>query len=146
MLLLLFGLSDMSHSLQSHGLQHAMPLYPSPSPKVCPSSCPLHQWCHPAISSSDIPFSFCPQSFPTSGTLPMSWLYRIVFGCTRWLKYWIFNFGISPFNEYSALISLKIDWFQFPCCPRDSSQVFSSTIVGRYQFFITPPSLWSCSS
>ena len=61
-----------SNSLWSHGLQHARPPCPSPSPKVCPSSCPLHQWCHPAISSSNTLFSFCPQSFPASGTFPMS--------------------------------------------------------------------------
>ena len=43
--------------------------------QVCPISCPLHRWSHPAISSSDTPFSFCPQSFPASGTFPMSWLF-----------------------------------------------------------------------
>ena len=47
----------------------------SPSPEVCSSSCPLHQWCHPAVSSSDTFFSFCPQSFATSGTFPMSWVF-----------------------------------------------------------------------
>ena len=51
------------------------PPCPSPSPRVCPSSCPLHQWRHPAISSSDTLFSFCLQSFPVSGTFPMSWLF-----------------------------------------------------------------------
>ena len=54
--------------------RHARPLCPSSSPKVCPSSCPLHRWWYPAISSSDTLFSFCPQSFPASGTLPMSQL------------------------------------------------------------------------
>ena len=53
--------------------RRARPLCPSPSPKACPSSCPWHQWCHPAISSSDTLFS-CPQSFPASGTFPMSQL------------------------------------------------------------------------
>ena len=57
--------------LQPHGLEHARPPCPSPSPGVCPSSCPLHQSCHPAISSSDALFSFCPQSFPASGTFPI---------------------------------------------------------------------------
>ena len=61
--LLLFSPPVMSDSFWPHGLQHTRPLCPSPSPKVCPSSCPLHQWCHPAISSSDALF-FCPQSFP----------------------------------------------------------------------------------
>ena len=58
-----------------HGLQHTRPLCPSPSPKVCPNACPFHQWCHPAISSSDTLFSFCPQSFLGSGIFPMSWLF-----------------------------------------------------------------------
>ena len=64
---------------------------------------------------------------------------------SRWPKYWSFNFIISPFNEYAALISLKSNWFWLPCYPRDS-QVFSSTIVGKYQFFIAPPPLQSRSS
>ena len=50
-------------------------LLPSPSPGVCPSSCSLHQWCHPAISNSDALFYFCPQFFPASGSFPMSWLF-----------------------------------------------------------------------
>ena len=74
-LLLLFSHPVMSNSFWPHGLQHARPSCPSKSPGVCPSSCLLHQWCHPAISSSDALFSFCPQSFPASGTLPMSQLF-----------------------------------------------------------------------
>ena len=74
-LLLFFSPPVMSDSLQPHGLQHTRPPYPLPSPKVCPSSCPLHQWCHPAISSSDALFSFCPQSFPVSGMFPVSRLF-----------------------------------------------------------------------
>ena len=65
-LLLLFSRPVVSDSLWPHGLQQAMPPCPSPSPGVCLTSCPLHQWCHPAISSSDALFSFCPQSFPAS--------------------------------------------------------------------------------
>ena len=65
----------MSNSLWPHGLQHGRPLCPSPSPEVCPSSCPLHQWCHPAISSSDVLFSFCRQSFPAPQTFPMSQIF-----------------------------------------------------------------------
>ena len=70
---LLFSCLVVSNSLWSHGQQHTRP--PSPSPKACPSSCPLHQWCHPAISSSDALFSFCPPSFPASGTFPVSQLF-----------------------------------------------------------------------
>ena len=55
-------------SLWSHGLQHARPSCPSPSPRVCSNSCPLSQWCHPTILSSIIPFSSCLQSFPASGS------------------------------------------------------------------------------
>ena len=62
----------LSDSLKPHGVQHARPPCPLPSPKVCPSSYPLHQWCHSAISSSDTLFFFSPQSFPASETFPMS--------------------------------------------------------------------------
>ena len=68
---LLFSWPDVFSSLQTHGLQHTRPPCPSPSPKVCPSSCPLHWWCCPALSSSDALLS-CPQSCPASGTFPMS--------------------------------------------------------------------------
>ena len=59
-------------TLQAHGLQHARTPCPSPTPGVYPNSCPLSQWCHPTISSSDIPFSSCLQSFPASGSFQMS--------------------------------------------------------------------------
>ena len=91
-------------TLQPHGLQWARPPCRSSSPEVCPSSCPLHQWCHPANSSSDALFS-CPQSFPPSGTLPMIRLFTTNDQ----------NIGasacISPSNEYSGLICLKFEWF-----------------------------------
>ena len=64
-------------TLCHHGLQHARPPCSLPSLEICPSSCPLHQLCHPAISSSDALFSFCPQSFPASGTFPMSQLFAL---------------------------------------------------------------------
>ena len=62
-------------SLPSHEKQHARPPCPSPTPRVHPNPCPLRQWCHPAISSSVVPFSSCPQSFPASGSLQMSQLF-----------------------------------------------------------------------
>ena len=65
----------MSNSLPPHELQHARLLCPSLSTKVCSNSCPLSQWCHPTILSSAAPFSSCPQSFPESGSFPMSWLF-----------------------------------------------------------------------
>ena len=102
----LFSRSVMSDSLRSHGLQHARPPCPSPTPRVCPNSCPLSQWCHPIISSSVIPFSSCLQSFPVSGSFQgvESVLY------IRWPKYWSFSFNISPSNAHSGLISFRMDW------------------------------------
>ena len=71
-LLLLFNHLVVPDSLRHHGLQHARLPYPSPSPEVCSSSCPLHWWCHPTVSSSITLFSFCPQSFLASGTFQMN--------------------------------------------------------------------------
>ena len=96
----------MSDSLQPHGLQHARHPCLSPTPGACPNSRLLSQWCYPTITSSVIPFSSCLQSFPASGSFPMSQSLRI-----KWPKYWSFSFSISPSNEYSGLISFRIDWF-----------------------------------
>ena len=65
----------MSDSLRPHELQHARPPCPSPAPRVHSDSHPLSQWCYPAISSSVVPFSSCPQSLPASGSFPMSQLF-----------------------------------------------------------------------
>ena len=89
-----------------HGLQHARPPCPSPTSTAYPISYPLSRWCHPNISSSVISFSPCFQSFPSSGSFPMNRLFWI-----KWPKYWNFSFSISPSNEYSGLISFRIDWF-----------------------------------
>ena len=70
-----FSHSAVSNYLQPHGLQHTRPPCPSPTPRVCSNSCPLSQWCHPTIWSSVVPFSFCFQSFPASGSFPMSRLF-----------------------------------------------------------------------
>ena len=64
--------SVMSNSLRPHEPQHARPPCPSPTPGVHPNPCPLSWWCHPTISSSVVPFSSCPQSFPASGSFQMS--------------------------------------------------------------------------
>ena len=69
-----FSCSVVSNSLWPHELQHARPPCPSPIPRVYPNSCPLSRWCHPTSSSSVVPFS-CPQSFPASGSFPMSQLF-----------------------------------------------------------------------
>ena len=65
-------------------------------------SCPSSRWCHPAISSSVVPFSSCPQSFPASESFPM----RL---CMRWPKYWSFSFSIIPSKEHPGLI-FRMDW------------------------------------
>ena len=74
-LLLLFSHSVVSNSLWPHGIQHTRPPCPSLSPRICSNSCPLNQWHHPTISSSVVPFSSCPQSFPALGSLPVSQLF-----------------------------------------------------------------------
>ena len=88
---------SLSHVLPNK-LQNARLPCLSLSFRVCSNSCPLSQWCHPSISSS---VTSCPQSFPASGFFPESAL------CIRWSKYW--SFSISPSNEYSGLISFRID-------------------------------------
>ena len=70
-----FSRSVVCHSLWPHESQHARPPCPSPTPRVHPNSCPSSRWFHPAISSSVVPFSSCPQSFPASGSFPMSQLF-----------------------------------------------------------------------
>ena len=94
----------MSYSLRPCGLQHARLPCPSLSPGVCSSSCPLIWWCHPAISCSVVPFFSLPSVFLTisvfSGESGLS---------SSWLNYWSFSFSISPSNEYSGLISFRMD-------------------------------------
>ena len=70
-----FSRSAVSDSLWPHESQHPRPPCPSPTPGVHPNPCPLSRWCHPTISSSAVPFSSCPQSFPASGSFPMSQLF-----------------------------------------------------------------------
>ena len=70
-----FSHSAMSDSLRPHESQHAKPPCPSPTPRVYSNSCPSSRWCHPAISSSVVPFSSCPQSLPASGSFLMSQLF-----------------------------------------------------------------------
>ena len=72
--LVLFSRSVVSNSLQPHRLQHARLPWPSPAPWACSNSCPSSSWCHPTISTSVVHFSSCPQSFPASGSFPVSQL------------------------------------------------------------------------
>ena len=93
----------MSDSLRPQGLQHTRLLCPLISPRVCSNSCPLSQWCYLIISSSANPFFFCLQSFTEVFSNELA---RHI----RWPKYWSFSFSFSPSNEYSELISFRIDW------------------------------------
>ena len=96
-----FSCSAVSDSLRPHGLQHTRLSCQSPTPGDCPDSYPLSRWCHPIISSSVVPFSSCLQSFPASGSFPMS---QFITSSGQG-----FSFSISPSNEYSGLISFRID-------------------------------------
>ena len=139
MLLSLFSHPVMSDSLWLHGLQPARPPYPSLSPGVCQSSCPFHQWCHPAISASEALIPFCPQSFPALGTFSISWLF--VSGDQ--------NTGTSA---YASVLPMSIQsWFPLKLpglissLSKELSGVFSNTTVQKHQFFGTQLSLWSNS-
>ena len=96
--------SVVSHSLRPHGLQHTRPPCPSPTPGAYSNSCLLSRLCHPTISSSVVPFSSCLQSFPASGSFPMSQFFA------SGGQSWSFSFSISPSNEHSGLLSLRMDW------------------------------------
>ena len=91
--------------LRPHEPQHTRPPCPSPTPGVHPNPCPLSRWCHPTISSSVVPFSSCPPSFPASGSFLHESALRI-----KWLKCWCFGFNIHPSNKHPGLISFRMDW------------------------------------
>ena len=124
-----FSCSVMSDSLQPHESQHARPPGPSPTPGVYSNSCPSSQWCHPAISSSVVPFSSCPQSLPASGSFSVSQLFA-------WGGQ---SSGVSA--SVSALPMNTQDWspsgwtgwisLQF----KGLSRVFSNTTVQKHQVF-----------
>ena len=138
-LLFLFKQPVMSDSLWPHVLQHTRPPCPSPSPRVCPSSHSLPQSCHPAILSSEAFFSFCPQSFPASGTFAMSHLFASDdknTGASAQVLVLPVNIQGWSLLRLTGLISLL---------SKGLSVVFSSTTVWRYQLFGTLPSLWSRS-
>ena len=103
-----FSHSVMSYSLWPHRLQYSRLPCASPTPGVYSNSCPLSWWCHPTISSSVVPFSSCLQSFPASGSFQMSQFSHQV--AIRWPKDWSFSFSVNPSNEYSGLISSRMDW------------------------------------
>ena len=95
----------MCDSSRPHGLLHGRHPCLSLSPGICSNSFPLTRWCHLTVSSSAALFSFSLQSFPASGSFPM----RSLFASGGRPKYWSFSFNISPSNEYSGLISFRMD-------------------------------------
>ena len=134
-----FSWSFMSNFLSPHGLQHARLSCPSPPPRTCSNSCPESRWCHPTISSSVVTFFSCLQSFPASGSFPMSQLFPLggqSFGVSA-------SASVLPMNiqnwfslGLTGLISLQ---------SKGLSRVFSNTTVQKHQFFDAQPSLWSNS-
>ena len=124
-----FNHSVVSDSLWPHGLQHTRPPCPSPTPGACSNSCPLSRWCHPTISSSVVPFSSCPKSFPASGSFQTSQLFASggqsigVSASASVLPMNIQNW--SPLG-WTGLISLQ---------SKGLSRVFSNTTVQKHQFF-----------
>ena len=123
-----FGCSVMSDSLWPHGLQHARPPCPSPTPRVYSNLCPLSRWCHPTISSSVVPFSCCLQSFPASGSFPMSQF---------------FTSGGQSIGISASTLVLPMniqDWFplgwtgQISLQSKRLSRVFSNNTVQKHQF------------
>ena len=119
----------MSHSLRPHGLQHTRLPCPSPTPRVYSNSCPLSRWCHPAVSSSVVLFSSCPQSLPDSGSFPMSQLFS-------WGGQ---NIGVSasasvlPVNTQDWPPLGWTGWISLQS--KGLSRVFSNTTVQNHQFF-----------
>ena len=124
-----FSHSVMCDCLQPHEQQHAWPPCPSSTCGVYSNSCPLHWWCHPIISSSVIPFSSCLQSFPASGSFPMSQFFASAGQIT----------GISA---SASVLPMNIqDWFPLgwtgwiSLLSKGLSRVFSNTTVQKHQFF-----------
>ena len=126
-----FSRSVMSDSLRPHEAQHARPPCPSPTPGVHPNPRPLSRWGHPAISSSVVPFSSCPQSLPASESFPMS--LRM-----RWPKYWSFSFSIIPSKEHPGLISFRMDWLDLLAVQR--------TLKSLLQLHSSKASILRCSA
>ena len=134
-----FSRSVVSDYLWPHELQHTRPPCPSPTPRVYSNSCPSSRWYHPAISSSVVPFSSCPQSLPASGSFPVSQLFAWdgqSTGVSASASFLPKNTqGWSPL-EWTGWISLQ---------SKGLSRVFSNTTVQKHQFFGAQPSSQSNS-
>ena len=116
-------------TLRPHELQHARPPWTSPTPGVHQNSCASSRWCHPAISSSVVPFYSCPQSLLASESFPMSQLFT-------WGGQ---SIGVSASvsvlsNEHPGLVSFRMDWLDL-LQSKGFSRVFSNTTVQKHQFF-----------
>ena len=134
-----FRHSVVSDSLRPHELQHARPLCPSPAPRVHSDSRPSSQWCHPAISSSAVPFSSCPQSLPASNSFPMSQLFSWggqITGVSALASVLPKNTQDWSPSEWTGWISLQ---------SKGLSRVFSNTTFQKHQFFGAQPSSQSNS-
>ena len=124
-----FSRSVLSDSLRPHELQHARPPCPSQTPRVYSNSFPSSRWCHPAISSSVIPFSSCPQSFPASESFPMSQLFT-------WGGQSIevsASASVLPMNTQDWSPLGWTGWISLQS--KGLSRVFSKTTVEKHQFF-----------
>ena len=126
-----FSRSVMSNSLWPHELQHTRPPCPSPTPRVHSNSCPLSQWCHPAISSSIIPFSSCPQFFQVSGSFLMSQLFA-------WDGQSIGVSALASVLPQNTQDWSPLGWTGWICLQsKGLSRVFSNTTVQKHQFYST---------
>ena len=124
-----FSGSVVSNSLRPHESQHSRPSCPSPTPRVHSDSCPSSRWCHPATSSSIVPFSSCPQSLPASGSFPMNQLFAWggqSIGVSASTSVLAMNTQDSSPLEWTGWISLQ---------SKGLSRVFSNTTVQKHQFF-----------
>ena len=124
-----FSRSVVSDSLQPHELQHARPPCPSPTPGVHSDSRPSSPWCHPAISSSVIPFSSCPQSLPASGSFPMRQFFASggqSIGVSALASVLPMNIQDLFPLEWTGWVSLQ---------SKGLSRVFSNTTAQKHQFF-----------
>ena len=124
-----FSCSVVFSSLRPHELQHARPPCPSQTSGVYSNSCPLSRWCHPASSSSVVPFSSCPQSLPASGSFPMSQLFTWGGQSIRVSA----SPSVLPMNTQDWSPSGWTGWISLQS--KGLSRVFSNTIVQNHQFF-----------
>ena len=134
-----FSHSVVSDSLRPHESQHTRPPCPSPTPRVHSNSCPSSQWCHPATSSSVVPFSSCPQSLSVSESFPMGHLFA-------WSGQSTGVSVLASFLPKNTQDQFPLEWTGWISLQsKGLSRVFSNTTVQKHQFFSTQPSSQSNS-